>query len=418
MTMVNQNRVADAFARKTGATSLEDNDVNININAETETGAAEVPEVVESVVLETEDVVTPIPDLDTSDTPEAGELEMQQTGGELDEAVTEVEELDDTVEALECIYMEMANISAENLEITPALMQMTHVAVANAVRRFGLSTDDCGVASVEDASVGSIASSMEGVGDTIKSGVKQIAKMLDGVISFFVDFLKSIFTQVGRSKKRLADVKAARGKVSKTDVEVSIPAALDGHIDAAFYNNTIAFMTKLIGLKYTKLEEMLEADRSVTELEKTILKDISMSLVPFLRKPILPGMTFEFDNKTMIRLIREDKNSVSKKITMSDVDSMLTTAGNLIEEAERYNAIKPQREQAIKKLKAKIESSRGNDDDKSRFTGARELSRFWAALVRTETQLVSGLLTCADALIFTAQKGVAGADKKNEVTKA
>lgn len=197
--------------------SFEDNDLNININAEHEGDA-----------LEDEDGVA----LDTSDTPEAAELDIQDAAEEVEGPAEQVEEVADATEALESIYLALQELEYSGESLTPQAARFMNIAVDHAMRPFGGTAADVGVASMEDfefSPTSALTASMEGIGDSIKKGFDAIVKFFTDLCKRIADFFRNLFDGVkaAQGKADKINAKLTTGKVTTKD-KVKVPGMFGG----------------------------------------------------------------------------------------------------------------------------------------------------------------------------------------------
>lgn len=249
--------------------SLEENDVNININAdvdaEPQDEAAAEPVAAEPVVEADVDAVP----LDTSDTPEAAELDATEAGADVEATADDVEELDNTLESLEAIHVALESIQTQGLEFTPAAAQLLHVALGNAVGHYGLTPAAVGVASVEDFEVAPLSSqevSMEAVGDTIKAAAESLVKFLKELLANIVNFVKGIFSAVEAAKQKNEKVIKALADAKATKNEITLPGILNGQLSAAKVKGVAGFIEAVVKTKTADIEAAVRGS-SVTSDE-------------------------------------------------------------------------------------------------------------------------------------------------------
>lgn len=418
MSQANQARLAAGFSKtlNNGTASTEDNDVNININAETEgEGGGAAPDVVEEVDVDA------IP-LDTSETPEASELEVQEVQAEADETVDEVEDLDNTLDSLESIYYTLANVSAEGAEITPAFARMTNVAVANAVSRFGLTAADCGVASVESIALApeaEITTSMEGIAETIKTGAKQVGAMMDKLIGWLADFLKSIFTATGRTSKRIADVANALKNFKGTlKSDVTIPAVLNGTIAPSDLIRVGQVGKAFTASKYADIAVLAKSGSVTKDAIKTAFTKANASVTKYGDKEALPGYTFSTNEDGIVVLNKVETSAKEGKVSQSEASGILGAANNMVAVAKEYDGAKGVRKQVSDAIKAAINENVTKEDGNAmeRFSARRKLAKAWSKQVNEETRVIGLMITYANAAAsVVAQTVKGGKTTANEV---
>jgi hypothetical protein len=412
MSQVNTARLGAGFA-KTLNTSLEENDVNININAETEGGEQETPEVVETA---SEVDVDAVP-LDTSETPEASELEVQEVQAEGDAVANDVEELDNSLDSLESIYFTLANVAAEGMEITPAFARMTHVAVDNAVGRFGLTTADCGVASVESIELApnaEIETSMEGIAETLKAGASQLGALLDKLIANLVEFLKSILTGAGRTESRLNAVdKAVREHKGAFGV-AKVPAVLDGNIKAGDLGSILEVGKALVTTKYADLAVLAkQADLTADQVSEAVVKS-TRAFDKVKGTDALPGYTIGRTSEGAVSLERREGTAKEVQLSQSEILASIGVAKNMVKVAKDYDSAKGVRKQVSESIKGSIKEATADEKGLARLSARRKLVKIWTQQVNVEQRIVGTIVGYANAVGAAAASTLRKADKKAE----
>lgn len=411
MSQVNQARLAAGFAKQAfpvETASVEENDVNININAETEGGEVSAPEVAEAepAVIDTE-VEADVDDVpfDTTETPEASELEVQEVQGEADETVDEIEELDNTLDSLESIYFTLANVAAEGMEITPAFARLTQVAVANAVGRFGLTPADCGVASVESielAPAAQIEASMEGILDTVKQGGKQIAEQMKKLIQFLADFLKSIYTYRGRVNKQIENAeKALRGFKGEFNGSVILPAVLEGKYKASDLNQAAKTAKDVLSAKYADIAVLAKSAEITDEAIKNAFTKANAGTAR-ISGNLIPGINVAVAPTGALAVVRTAKSGEAT-ISQSEAGGILAAAKALLAASDAYDAGKGTRKQVSEAVAG---SKAAN----------RKLAATWSKQATMETKVASHCVALAGGASQVVLQALRG--KKAEKAEA
>lgn len=208
-------QILNAFARTT--VSMEENDLNINIQAEHEGEQVD------------EDQVP----LDTSDAPETAELDVAEAIDETEEEIDGADDAVDVVESLESLLISLEAIQEQGAEFTPAAALLAQVAIDNAVSRMpGLSAEAIGIPSMEDfdcAPATSLTVSIEKIGDTIGAGLKAAGAFVKKIWEKIKAFLGRMFDagKAGAHKaasieKQLNDLPA--GASVESGATVTVPA--------------------------------------------------------------------------------------------------------------------------------------------------------------------------------------------------
>lgn len=425
MSQVNQARLAAGFSKSPlPAVSVEENDVNINITAETEGGESTAPEVVEAepAVIDTEVDVDAIP-LDTSETPEASELEVQEVQDQADETVDDIQELDSSLDSLESIYYTLANISAEGMEITPAVARLTHVAVQNAIGRFGLTTDDAGVASIEAielAPQAQIEASMEGIAETIKQGALQVAEQMKKLITYLGEQIKVLLTATGRSSKRLDQVEGAlRGFKGEFNGTVNVPAILNGHYKAADLNKAAQAGKDFLSAKVADIGVLAKSANVTPDAIKSAFAKANASAAKYADKEALPGFKFGVTEEGVVYPVKIEGKAVEGTITQSEAAGIITAARALLNVSKDYNSAKGSRKQVSDAISAGASKGAGDDQQaKAVADGRRKLAKAWSRQVNEETRVAGMLVSYANAAGSVVAQSLKGKAKAAQAAEA
>lgn len=422
MSQVNQARLAAGFSKSPLPTvSVEENDVNINITAETEGGESTAPEVAEAepAVIDSEVDVDAIP-LDTSETPEASELEVQEVQDQADETVDDIQELDSSLDSLESIYYTLANISAEGMEITPAVARLTHVAVQNAIGRFGLTPADAGVASVEAielAPQAEIEVSMEGIAETAKAGAKFIAELMKKLADQISDFLKTILTATGRTEKRISDVEGALRSFKGTwKSEITAPALLNGWVKPAQLNQAAQAGKDFLSAKYADIAVLAKSDiqdgkkvvDAFTKANNGIAKYGDKEAMPGVKLHLVPGVG------AAIMAVQEGAAAKTVTVSQSEAAGILAAAKDLVAAAKTYNNGKSARKQ----ISDSIRNFEQKDTSVAAVAARRKLATSWSRQLNEETRVAGRLVSYANAAAAVVAQGMKGGKKVEKAAEA
>lgn len=421
MSQVNQARLAAGFSKSPLPTvSVEENDVNINITAETEGGESSAPEVVEAepAVIDTEVDVDAVP-LDTSETPEASELEVQEVQDQADETVDDIQELDSSLDSLESIYYTLANISAEGMEITPAVARLTHVAVQNAIGRYGLTPADAGVASIEAielAPQAEIEVSMEGIAETAKAGAKYIADLMKKLIDQIGDFLKTMLTATGRTEKRISDVESALRSFKGTwNSELTAPAILNGWVKPADLNKAAQAGKDFLSAKYADIAVLAKSDIQDGKKVVEAFTKANMGIAKYGDGEVMPAASL-YLYPTVGSAVMSVKGGEAKSVTVSQSEAagILAAAKDLVAAAKTYNNGKSARKQ----ITDSIRNFEQKNADVAAVAARRKLATAWSRQLNEETRVASRLVTYANAAAALVAQGMKGGKKAEKAAEA
>lgn len=174
---------------------------------------------------------TPHSGLDTSETPEATEIEARAAGCVVDEIVAEINETATVAAGLESIYLALKDIQVSCETLTPAAATMLHEAVDCVVAPTGAEAEDVGIPPIEDFvedNEAAVAASMEGIGEQTKNAAKKMVEMLkqlmEKLAEFFTRLLDSSIRGMNKTQKMLKDLKDAELKTEP----VSLPDMFEG----------------------------------------------------------------------------------------------------------------------------------------------------------------------------------------------
>lgn len=413
MSQVNQARLAAGFSKSAlPEVSVEENDVNININAETEGGNESTPEVVEAEPAELD--VTAVDEdaipLDTSETPEASELEVQDVQSDADDTVDDIEELDNSLDSLESIYFTLANISAEGMEVTPGLARLTHVAVQNAVARFNLTPADCGIPSVEAmdlAPEAEVQVAMEGILETAKAGAKQIVEQMKKLIAFIAEFVKSVTTAAGRTEKRIGDVeKAVRGFKGTWNESVTVPAVLNGWYKGADLSKAAEAAKSATNAKYADLAVAAKATNSNAEGIRKVFAKANAAALAKGDAEVMPGVKFGQTEEGALTVNKLESKSTEAKVSQGEVTAILAGAKKLVDVAKAYDAGKNTRKQISDTIAKAVYVSEGDKDVGAIMANKRKFAKAWSRQLNEETRVVGLAISYANAATAVVAQGM------------
>lgn len=373
--------------------SFEDNDVNININADVD-GEGEGEGMID-------------PDtMDTSETPEAAELDVQDQAGEVDAAVADADEMNETVEGLENLYITLCSISEENLPIDRAAAMLLQTQVVNLTSKFGLSPTDIGVPSTEDFGIfpdTSTTDSMEGIKDTIKSGIDRLIAFLKNIWTAITNFVKGLFdsTLAARNKHKALTAKlkekGVRGKKIKASGMIGI------HVkNASAEARTLAdFAAKVNASRLDAVVSSVSNTNTKVEDLGAVFNKVLDGLSSYEKKTMIGGVTYsESDSATPQLKRKDDLNAVEVTLTADHVQGVLNGVDTLLKVCEKYKQTQNQRKSLNDAMTKVVKSTASAADDKAidAMKARSKAVSIWNSFVSFETKVMSTCLSVANAL--------------------
>lgn len=410
--------------------SLEDNDLNININAEHEGDASEGEDLggfggeeaeapAEVAEVETAEVAE-----DTSGTPEAAELDVADAGEEVGESVDQVEDAVETAEGLESIALTLAQISVEGVEVTPLIGQMLNSQYTMATRKFpALRSERHAIASCESLVVGqsdAVTVSLEKVMDSLKSAGAATIKFLKELWTRFMALLGNLNAGV---KVMANKAKALNAKTAGKQVEsVNIPGILGGKPTATSVYRLVTLIKEMNGLSQGELLQVVSKDNASEADVKGAFEKINNKI-----KTITQGQTYLGNFKITIsengvpELATGDMGEGSKEkgLTGSECKELSKAVMDLAAAMEAYRSVEKGRKKFNDALIAALAKVNTTDDDGA-LAKARKLraaSKTWARQIAFEQKVISKALAVGNAInnvvsasIGSGAKGTAAGD--------
>lgn len=404
-----------------GTVSKEDNDLNITINAEHEgdndagegeaadLGATEPAPVetveettpVEAVPGEGEVTEEPVVDAaepvveDTSGTPEAAELDVQEAAEGMDETQEQIENVNESVEGLEALALTLAQISVEGIEVTPLAAQMLNNQYDFAVRKFPvLRTQPLRVASCEDFAVSNedaTTVSLEKVMDGIKNGVKAVIEFLKNLGQQFLTLLGHVLS-ASAVMKRKAESLQAQAKSFKGDAkEVSVAGLLTSKDLSVASIKELADALNAIGTKgYEALANgggNIGADAHVDSVKS------------FFGKTFIGGFKIENTNGGPGLTSVAGKDGVKIKLSAAEAGALAGAVVNLAQAIEAYKRGESVRKNVVKKLtdEATALSNSTGGENAGKLQALRKRMNAVSQLMSFEKRLIGKALAVGNA---------------------
>lgn len=403
-----------------GTVSKEDNDLNITINAEHEgdadNGEGEAADLgadpapvetveettpVEAVPGEGEVIEEPVVDAaepvaeDTSGTPEAAELDVQEAAEDMDETQEQIENVNEATEGLEALAITLAQISVEGIEVTPLAAQMLNNQYDFAVRKFPtLRHQSLRVASCEDFAVSNedaTTVSLEKVMDGIKNGVKAVIEFLKNLGQQFLTLLGHVLS-ASAVMKRKAESLQAQAKSFKGDAkEVSVAGLLTSKDLSVASIKELADALNAIGTKgYEALANgggNIGADAHVDSVKS------------FFGKTFIGGFKIENTNGGPGLTSVAGKDGVKIKLSAAEAGALAGAVVNLAQAIEAYKRGESVRKNVVKKLtdEATALSNSTGGENTGKLQALRKRMNAVSQLMSFEKRLIGKALAVGNA---------------------
>ena len=403
-----------------GTVSKEDNDLNITINAEHEgdndAGDGEAADFgadpapvetveettpVEAVPGEGEVTEEPVVDAaepvaeDTSGTPEAAELDVQEAAEDMDETQEQIENVNEATEGLEALAITLAQISVEGIEVTPLAAQMLNNQYDFAVRKFPtLRHQSLRVASCEDFAVSqedATTVSLEKVMDGIKNGVKAVIEFLKNLGQQLLTLLGHVLS-ASAVMKRKAESLQAQAKSFKGDAkEVSVAGLLTSKDLSVASIKELADALNAIGTKgYEALANgggNIGADAHVDSVKS------------FFGKTFIGGFKIENTNGGPGLTSVAGKDGVKIKLSATEAGALAGAVVNLAQAIETYKRGESVRKKVVKKLtdEATALSNSTGGESTGKLQALRKRMNAVSQLMSFEKRLIGKALAVGNA---------------------
>ena len=374
---------------------LEDNDLNVNVTA---THEGEEEEGGDEDTLEGE--------IDTSDQPEAAELDLDEAADDVDDAADKVEDLEQAEQALEAFYLTGLSIGAENF--TPSVGKMLNCGVNQALTTFGLTTDDIDMPSVEEFDYSPTAAytgSMEKIGESLANARKNAGKWLEELWKQFVKFLTEMFNSAKRARTKTENILKAGEKTKvQENAKIKIAAVIGNDFTSSRIKNFNNLLSSLVTAKYADIQAALSKEGIQTQSVKTIFDKSMAGVKNFDGKTFIGGVTVKakdgvvsLDNSN-----RSEKTAEVKVPTLAEgklIGKELLETSKLIID---YNDKKDARERFNKFMaKANAEQNGSTDKDNKNFferrAVVREAGKIWRETIAFERGLIRHAIAVVNA---------------------
>ncbi len=404
-----------------GTVSKEDNDLNITINAEHEgdadNGEGEAADLsaepapvetveettpIEAVPGEGEVVEEPIVDAaepvaeDTSGTPEAAELDVQEAAEGMDETQEQIENVNEATEGLEALALTLAQISVEGIEVTPLAAQMLNNQYDFACRKFPvLRQQSLRVASCEDFAVSNedaTTVSLEKVMDGIKNGVKAVIDFLKNLGQQLLTLLGHVLSASAVMKRKAESLQTQAKSFKGSAKEVSVAGLLTSKdLSVASIKELADALNDAIGTK--GYEALASGDGN---LGANAHVD---SVKGFFGKTFIGGFKIKNTNGGPGLTSVAGKDGVKIKLAAAEAGALAGAVVNLAQAIEAYKRGESVRKNVVKKLtdEATALSNSTGGESAGKLQALRKRMNAVSQLMSFEKRLIGKALAVGNA---------------------
>lgn len=425
--MSNRKYNAQAILLGFGKVSVEDNDLNINIQAEHEgnadesneeaadLGEAPAAETVETV--ETEEAPAEVAE-DTSGTPEAAELDVQDAAEEVDETVEQVENVAEVAEGLEGIALTLARISVENLEVSPLAAQMLNDQYDFVTRKFpALRQKQNRVASCEAFGLDPYEAqnvSLEKVMDNLKNAAAAIVKFLKDLWQKFLSVLGNVNASIGVMRKKAESLSTA--KAGKAPEKVNVPGLLGSGLSAANVQKLTALVKAMTVTRYTDITAAIAGNTTVEQA----FKQANANLVKTAGSgsTLIGNFKLELSEGGVPKVTAGDNGEGSTRPAFgeNDVHSIAKAVVELASALEDYKRGESNRKKVNDYIIGEIQKGTASEDDNKLATWkkAREASQLWGRQIAFEQGVVRRAISVGNAVNNVLSASLGGKAKEEK----
>lgn len=407
MARLSVSEMTKRFGSKTNV-SNEENDVNININADVD-GEGEN---------DNEGFVEEAEALDTSDTPETAELDVQDSAAEVNESIDETEEVSETIDGLENIYLSLAQMSVEGLQLDGSSAILLHGHVNQLAAKYGLTSDEVGIASVEDITLypnNALTDSMEGIMDSISAIGNKITETMSDVGFKIANFAKALFNSIKATKdktNRLRQIISAGSSKEKKVVKVGVnlPVRNSG-LNIPVIEDLANVTRKITENNLAKAESVFvmnveQLDNFATEV---YYEDVLKSVKAFANKDLAGNVSLKLNDEDDIIGLKPIQNKNAKsEITIGKDEALklLDVVDDLMDVVEGYKNTQKYRTKLNKTAVAAVKKDQAalKTEDmglvKRVITGMRvkrKVGKDFKAVVGVEIALIKKCIEVANA---------------------
>lgn len=423
-----KTRAAEVLAQLGVTASLEDNDLNINIQAEhegdadnagegTDLGEFDNSAVEETVAVEPVDEEALV--ADTSGTPETAELDVVEADAAAGDVTGKMDQVGDAVEALESMAIQIATLSLENREPSPATVAALNIQYDFITRNFPkMQKSESRVASCEDYAADYEKAhnvSLESVMGKIKEGAKAVWKWFRDLatkIAAFFGHALSAATVMGNKAKALKE-KAQRTNEYKV---VDVPAIIGGKLDAQHIKTLTDFLKAMATQDYKELATAIEKGEETKESATyyAILSGGSSKAIrAYKGKDLIGNIKITGGDTSYFKCeLSEGKASTIKfgKGTAVGIADAVIALSEALGDYKRTQAVRIAAEKRINAAESKI------GDDQGKMARASKWLRGFGEVRAFERRIVARALAVGNAANNVLSKAVveAKADDKDD----
>lgn len=398
---------------------MEENDLNININAEHEgdkgesdegaadfTGAgtaAEEPTVVTEPVAEV--VEEPVSE-DTSGTPEAAELDVADAGADVDATNEQIEDVNEAAEGLESIALSLSKISVEGLEVNAAAHAILNSQYNFVTRKFpALQAESKRIASFESFTVSQeegVTVSLEKVMDNLRNAGKAIVQFLKEMWQKFLALLGNVNASIQAMKKKATTLSTA--KAGNQPESVNVPGFI-GKIVTGTAVQEINLLTDTIKnmtvARYEGIIAAITAGKDVSEA----MKSVNQALIAKQGSggQLLGGFKIETteDGGVKVTSVETGESKSTKAFDQAKVNATAKAVVDLASALEDYKRGEANRKKVNEFIIAELSKGELGSEDAgkvAKWKAARKASQLWAKQISFEQNVVRKAISVGNAV--------------------
>lgn len=394
---------------------MEENDLNININAEHEGDKGEGDEgaadftgagsAAEEPTVETE-VAEEMGTEDTSGTPEAAELDVTDAGAEVEATNEQIEDVNEAAEGLEGIALALSKISVEGLEVNEAAHAILNSQYNFVTRKYpALQVESKRIASFESFTVSQehgVTVSLEKVMDNLRNAGKAIVQFLKDLWQKFLALLGNVNASIQVMKKKATALSTA--KAGKQPEEVKVPGFI-GKIVTGTAAQEINLLTDTIkNMTVARYEGVIAAINAGKDISE-VMKSINQSLIAKQGSggQLLGGFKIETTEEGGVKVtsVETGESKSTKAFDQAKVNAIAKAVVDLASALEDYKRGEANRKKVNDFIIAELSKGELGSEDAgkvAKWKAARKASQLWAKQINFEQTVVRKALGVGNAV--------------------
>lgn len=311
--------------------SMEDNDLNVNINASHDGDNVD------------EDQVP----LDTSAVPETAELDLAEDAEQIEETNEEIADLEETDAALESLTDTLTAWKDSGEPFSNGMHQMFDVALANALAPYpGLTPASIGMPSCEDFAndpEDGYTVSMEKIGDAARAIGSAIKKALQQFVAYIKQFVKNLFSAREAAKSKTQKLEKVADAVKGTPKgDIKVPGILGKSFGSAEIENLNRAVKEVLSMRSADMEVVIKSilaseEPSIDEVDAKLNK-LMGGVKGYAGKTLLGGiqLTLNESGQLAIKTAEAGEGVTMKAGSIGWCKAILTSNLTLLATVEEY----------------------------------------------------------------------------------